>query len=63
MDGRKGNQRPERRMTRFVNELMSRNARRSDEPDAKNRAIALRELALADGRAWVMAWMMGRAAH
>lgn len=50
-------------MTSFVNELMSRNVRRSDEPDTVNRAKALREVALADGRAWMIAWLMGRHAY
>lgn len=50
-------------MTSFVKELMNRNARRSDEPDTVNRAKDMRDVVLADGRAWVIAWMMGRRAY
>lgn len=48
-------------MDAFVSELLSRNARRSDEPDTLNRAKTMRELALSDGRAWAIAWLTGAA--
>ena len=47
-------------MTGFVSELMGRRARRMDEPDTINTARAMREATVADGRAWMVAWLTGR---
>ena len=47
-------------MNSFVSELLNRRAHRMDTPDTMNTARALREVALADGRAWVFAWLAGR---
>lgn len=49
-------------MSGFMNDLLHRNTRRQDNPDTINRARSLRELAIADGRAWMIAWLFGRPA-